>query len=108
MMDMARAPSPVTLLSLATAVPPNILEQSAVAAFARRIYAESLARYPKLADVFANAGIERRYSVRPIDWFDANHDWSERTQAYLDGAGALFVEAAQAALDRAGIAATST
>jgi len=99
------ASPPVTLLALATAVPPNTLEQPAVADYARRIYAKSFARYPKLADVFVNAGIERRYSVRPIEWFDAPHDWTERTQAYLDGASALFVQAAQAALGRAGISA---
>ena len=96
---------PVTLLALATAVPPHRLEQSAVADSARRIYAKSFARYPKLADVFVNAGIERRYSVRPLEWFETPHDWSERNDAYLDGASALFVEAAQSALDRAGIAA---
>ena len=99
------ASPPVTLLALATAVPPNTLEQPAVADFARCIYAKSFARYPKLADVFVNAGIERRYSVRPIEWFDAPHDWTERTQAYLDGASALFVQAAKAALDRAGVSA---
>lgn len=98
-------PSPVTMLSLATAVPPHVLEQSAVADFARRIYAKPFAHYPKLADVFTNAGIERRYSVRPIEWFDDAHGWSERTQAYLDGAGALFVEAARKALDGAGVSA---
>ena len=97
--------SPVTLLSLATAVPPHRLEQSEVAVTARRMYAESFARFPKLADVFVNAGIERRYSVRPLEWFDAPHDWTERTQAYLEGAGALFVEAAHKALNHAGIAA---
>ena len=99
------ASPPVTLLALATAVPPHRLEQTEVADFARRIYAKAFARFPKLADVFVNAGIERRYSVRPLEWFDANHDWAERTQAYLDGASALFVQAAQAALDRAGISA---
>lgn len=92
---------PVSLLALATAVPPHRLEQRAVAEFARRIYARSFARYPRLADVYANAGIERRYSVRPIGWFAEPHDWRERTQAYLDGATALFVEAARAALGRA-------
>jgi alkylresorcinol/alkylpyrone synthase len=97
------APSPVTLLALATAVPPHALEQSSVAELARRIYAKPFARYPKLADVFANAGIERRYSVRPIEWFEQPHDWTERTKAYLEGASALFVQAAQSALDRAGI-----
>ena len=104
-MGIGMASTPVTLLALATAVPRYLLEQSAVADFARRIYAKSFARYPKLADVFVNAGIERRYSVRPIEWFNAPHDWSERTQAYLDGASALFVQAARAALDRAGVAA---
>jgi alkylresorcinol/alkylpyrone synthase len=98
-------PPPVTMLSLATAVPPHVLTQSDVADFARRIYAKSFARFPKLADVFVNAGIERRHSVRPIEWFDRPHDWAERTQSYLDGADALFVAAAQKALDRAGIAA---
>jgi alkylresorcinol/alkylpyrone synthase len=97
--------SPVTLLSLNTAVPPHRLEQREVAEAARRMYADSFVRYPKLADVFVNAGIERRYSVRPLEWFDAPHNWTERTQAYLDGAGALFVEAARGALDRAGITA---
>jgi len=71
------APPPVTLLGLATAVPPNQLEQSAVADFANRIYAKSFARYPKLADVFVNSGIERRYSVRPgplpEKWSDLNY-----------------------------------
>jgi alkylresorcinol/alkylpyrone synthase len=99
------APSPVTLLALTTAVPPHRLEQAQVAEFARRIYAKAFARFPKLADVFVNAGIERRYSVRPIEWFDEAHDWTERTQAYLDGASALFVQAAQEALDRAGLTA---
>jgi hypothetical protein len=45
---------PVRLLALSIAVSPNSLEQSAVADFARRIYAKSFARYPKLADVKAN------------------------------------------------------
>jgi alkylresorcinol/alkylpyrone synthase len=95
----------VMLLALATAVPPHQLEQSAVADFARRIYARSFIRFPKLADIYANAGIERRYSVRPLEWFGEPHGWTERTQAYLEGADALFIAAARAALARAGLAA---
>jgi alkylresorcinol/alkylpyrone synthase len=97
------AAAPVSVLGLATAVPDYVLEQSAVADYARRIYAKSFARYPKLADVFINAGIDRRYSVRPIEWFDAPRNWSERTRAYLDGAEALFVRAAERALAQAGM-----
>lgn len=89
------------LLAMATAVPPHRLEQTAVATLARRIYARSFARYPKLADIYANAGIEQRFSAKPLDWFEAPHDWPERTEAYVAGASALFVEAAQEALARA-------
>jgi alkylresorcinol/alkylpyrone synthase len=60
-------PQPVSLLSLATALPPHRIDQSAVAQVAGRIYGRALARYPKLADVYLNAGIEQRYSVRPLD-----------------------------------------
>ena len=94
---------PVSLLAVATAVPPHALEQDAVAAFARQIYARSFARYPKLADVFRNAGIDRRYSVRPLEWFADPRNWRERTQAYVGGASALFVAAAGTALARAGL-----
>ncbi len=99
------ASTPVSLLGLATVVPTHQIKQAAVADVARRIYARSFARYPKLADVFANVGIERRYSVRLLEWFMTPRDWPERTQAYLEGASALFVAAARASLDRARIAA---
>ena len=62
---------PVEVLAVATAVPPNKLEQRAVANAARKVYARTFARYPKLANVFVNVGIERRYSVRPLEWLSA-------------------------------------
>ncbi|MBS0532621.1 MAG: type III polyketide synthase [Proteobacteria bacterium] len=97
-------PSPqVALMAMATAVPPHRLEQAAIASLARRIYARSLARYPQLAGVYVNAGIEQRYSARPLDWFETTHDWPERTRAYLVGARALFLDAAGNALLRAGL-----
>lgn len=94
---------PVSVLGLATAVPPHVLVQSAVAEFARHVYARSFARFPKLADVYRNAGIERRYAVRPLEWFASPRGWRERTHIYLEEASALFMEAARGALDRAGL-----
>jgi alkylresorcinol/alkylpyrone synthase len=96
---------PVSMLALATAVPPHVLEQAQVAERMQGVAARLFERYPGLADVFINAGIERRHSVRPLDWFDAPHDWRERTEAYLEGADALFVEATETALARAGMSA---
>src|SRR5207237_6156821 len=63
------------------------------------------ARYPKLADVFSNAGIERRYSARSLEWLSAPHDLAERTKVYLESASELFIQAARTALDRARISA---
>ncbi len=96
---------PVSILALATAVPPHVLEQAQVAERVRSVFPRMFDRYPGLTDVFSNAGIERRHCVRPLDWFDAPHDWSERTKVYLEGADALFMEATETALARAGMSA---
>ena len=92
---------PVSILAQATAVPPHLLDQAQVARRVQDVFKRLFVRYPGLTDVFANAGIERRYSVRPIEWFDQPRDWPERTKAYLEGADALFIEVAEKALERA-------
>ena len=92
---------PVSVLSLATAVPPHLLEQNDVAQRIEATFARFFDRNPQLRDVFVNSGIERRYSVRPIEWLEQSHDWGERASAYLDGASDLFVTAATAALAQA-------
>jgi alkylresorcinol/alkylpyrone synthase len=89
---------PVSLLSIATAVPPHVVEQRYVAERARTVYAPVFERFPQIADVFQNAGIQQRYSVKPPDWFERPLDWKERTAAYLDGAEELFLAAAHDAL----------
>jgi len=97
--------APVNVLSVATAVPPHELDQRAVADAALKVYGRTFARYPKLAEVFVNSGIERRYSARSLEWLSEPHDLGERTKVYLESASELFVRTARAALDRAGIAA---
>jgi alkylresorcinol/alkylpyrone synthase len=96
---------PVSVLALSTAVPPHRLDQGDVARRARRIFAQVFARFPQLDDVFVNAGIAHRYAVCPPDWFEAPQDLRTRTEAYLRGATALFMEAAGRALACARIAA---
>jgi alkylresorcinol/alkylpyrone synthase len=91
-------PLPVSVLGLATAVPPHRIEQSEATQRAERIFAPTFRRHPQLIDVFANSGIKHRYSVVPIEWFDRDAGWAERTKLYLDGATLLFVEAARRAL----------
>lgn len=94
---------PVQLLSLATASPPHVLAQTDVAAVAGELFGDRFPAFERLSRVFATAGIEQRRSVRPISWFAAPRGWPERTEAYLDGAVALFQEAAARAVAAAGL-----
>src|SRR4029077_17472996 len=95
----------VKLVSVATAVPPYVLEQRDVAAAAHRSFALRFTDFERLARVFKTSGIRRRYAVRPIEWYLEPLGWPERSNAYRDGACQLFVDAANKALDAAGIGA---
>ena len=92
----------VSLLSVATALPPHRLLQADAAATARRLFSHRYAAFERLAPVFETSGIRQRYTVQPLDWYTADLGWPERNAAYLEGAQALFVDAATAALVRAG------
>ncbi|CAN5444070.1 type III polyketide synthase [soil metagenome] len=89
------------LLSLATAVPPFEMLTSDVIGEATSIFAGRHADFERLMPVFANTGIERRYSSKPMAWFRAEQGWPERTAAYTEGAADLFRRAAGAALAQA-------
>jgi len=88
------------LASLATAVPPHRLDQGNVVARVEQLFGRS-PDFERLVQVYANSGIECRYSVMPIEWFDEAHSWPDRNAAYLTGALGLIEEAARRALDRA-------
>jgi alkylresorcinol/alkylpyrone synthase len=92
------------LVSLATSVPPHVFQQQQVLAAARQIFAH----YPEFAtfsSIFANTGVINRYGVKPIEWYFEQRGWPERTQAFLQGAEALFIDVARKAIERAGLAA---
>jgi alkylresorcinol/alkylpyrone synthase len=87
------------LLSLATVVPRHALGQPEVALRARHLFASSAALgLDRLMPVFAHAGIERRYSSVPIEWYERPHGWAERNALYLEHSVSLLNQAAQDAL----------
>jgi alkylresorcinol/alkylpyrone synthase len=97
--------APPRLLALVTAVPPYALGQDEVARRARRIFSGiGDAEFERLMPVFAHAGIERRYSCVPIEWYERPHGWVERTALYREHAVRLLETAARAALARAELA----
>jgi alkylresorcinol/alkylpyrone synthase len=93
----------VSLLSLATALPPHIVGQQEAKAKARELYGGKKAIFDRLASVFDNAGIAQRHIVAPTDWYAGNHGWKERNRLYLDACDALFLEVAAKAIGQAGL-----
>jgi alkylresorcinol/alkylpyrone synthase len=93
------------LISLATAVPPNVFLQKDVLAAAWDVFGPRLPQFETLSSIFANTGITKRHGVKPFDWYLEPRGWPERTKAFLEGAEALFVEAAEKALANAQLSA---
>lgn len=101
---MNRSSSPVPrLCALATAWPKHVLDQTAVAAHASRMFAATHGGFERLAPIYRNAEIETRHSCVPIDWYLEPHGFSERNNLFLDNATALLETAANLALAEAGL-----
>lgn len=94
---------PCSILSLATAVPPHVVEQQEAKVRAREAFGGRKELFDRLSGVFDNAGIARRHIVAPQDWYMSSHGWHDRNALYLEAAESLFVEAASAAIEKAGL-----
>jgi alkylresorcinol/alkylpyrone synthase len=94
---------PVQLLSLATASPPHELRQEEVVEIARSVFAPRFPQFERMVPVFRNAGVRTRQLVMPVEWYLAARGWPERGDAFLAGALELFCQAAERALDEAGL-----
>lgn len=96
---------PVSIHSLATATPLNILDQTTGAQVAEQLLGAAFEDFSRLRSIYANAGIEFRQLARPVEWYVQPRSIVERTEVYLEVALDLFVEAAEKALAEAGVAA---
>jgi len=59
------------------------------------------AELDRLMPVFAHAGVERRFSCVPLDWYERPHGWVERSALYREHALRLSEAAARGAMERA-------
>ncbi|HWA91383.1 MAG TPA: type III polyketide synthase [Rhizomicrobium sp.] len=90
------------LLALKSAVPPFVLEQKDVVVRAGQLFGERR-DVERLMPIFTNTGIDRRYSCVPIDWYNAEHGWQDRTALYVSNAVDLLEKVANALLAEAGL-----
>jgi alkylresorcinol/alkylpyrone synthase len=86
------------LVSLATSVPPHLFLQKDVLAAAWDVFGSRFPEFDRFSSIFSNTGIIKRHAVKPFDWYLEPRTWPERTEAFLEGAEALFVEVAEKAL----------
>ncbi|CAN5324449.1 type III polyketide synthase [soil metagenome] len=95
--------APVRLIALSTADAPYEMPQSDVVRVARSLFAERFPGFDRMLPVFDTAGVRTRRSAMPIDWYLTPRTWPERAAAYGEVATDLFAQAAQTALDEAGL-----
>jgi alkylresorcinol/alkylpyrone synthase len=91
------------LVSLATSVPQHTFLQKDVLAAAWEILGSRFPDFARFASIFSNTGIVKRHGVKPFDWYLTPRGWPERTEAFLEGAEALFIDVANKALASAGL-----
>jgi alkylresorcinol/alkylpyrone synthase len=91
------------LVSLATSVPPHVFLQKDVLPAAWDGFGSRFPEFERFSSIFSNTGIIKRHAVKPFDWYLEPRTWPERTEAFLEGAEALFVEVAEKALADAGL-----
>jgi len=90
----ARLLDRVGIRALETAVPPFWMSQDEAM---RRAQARAPG-FAHMAGVFANSGIERRYSSVPLDWYDTPRGWRESNAVFVENALLLLEQVATAAL----------
>ncbi|MHA1537484.1 MAG: type III polyketide synthase [Alphaproteobacteria bacterium] len=91
------------LQSLATSLPPYILEQDEVRELARTYEGGGRSSIDRLLPVYDNAGIRKRHSCVPLQWYLEDNDWPTRNRIYIENAVDLLQQTAMRCLERADI-----
>ncbi|HEX5692364.1 MAG TPA: hypothetical protein VFX76_20250, partial [Roseiflexaceae bacterium] len=70
---------------------------------AKSLFARQGNDIERLLPVFANSGIERRYSCVPLEWYEDDHAWADRNKLYIENALDLLTQLARDCAEQAGI-----
>jgi alkylresorcinol/alkylpyrone synthase len=69
---------------------------------AAHIFDRKRSEIERLIPVYANAGIDTRYSCVPLDWYAGEHSWAQRNAIYVENAVKLLADAATRCLEQTG------
>jgi alkylresorcinol/alkylpyrone synthase len=82
-----------SIISVAEVLPPYEIKQDQVCEFARNLFAESFKDIDRLLQAFPNGQIEKRHFVKEIDWYQVEHTFEEKNDAFIESAVTLGKEA---------------
>jgi alkylresorcinol/alkylpyrone synthase len=91
------------ITGVAIAVPKYCLAQDDAQSFAREMFKRRMTDIDRLLPLFKNAGVEKRYLCRPLQWYTEPHSLSEKNHLYIEEATSLGGKAAEKALKMAGL-----
>lgn len=92
-----------TIRSVATALPPHLIQQTVARQFSYEHFAEQYPNIEHYLAVFDNAEIDTRSFVVPAEWFDTHRSFKECNDTYVSWAIKLSEEAMQECLTLAGL-----
>jgi alkylresorcinol/alkylpyrone synthase len=97
-------PAMARLRGLTTAVPHYALPQEEIISSAGRLFDRPPDELERLMPAYVNAGIAKRHSCVPLEWYFEPHGWKERAALFVEHAPALLADAAERCLAGAGVA----
>ncbi|ANB61891.1 type III polyketide synthase [Anoxybacteroides amylolyticum] len=83
------------ILSVGTASLPYEVTQQEARQYVKQLFERSFPHIDRLLPVFDNGGIESRYLVQPLEWYEQVHRFSEKNDVYIESAVRYGCEAVQ-------------
>ncbi|MCJ7839504.1 type III polyketide synthase [Lederbergia sp. NSJ-179] len=83
------------IISIGTAVPEFAIHQEEAMELARHLFSGSMKDIDRLLKVFRNGEIQKRYFVKPLDWYMESHSFSEKNAIFIEAAVELCITAIQ-------------
>jgi alkylresorcinol/alkylpyrone synthase len=93
----------VDIQGIATAYPPHCFRQDEIMGKAAEVFGHRPELMQRMAKSYGNAGVRRRNSCVPLEWYETSHGWPERTALFETHAVQLLTEAGRLALASAGV-----
>ncbi|UOY93419.1 type III polyketide synthase [Ectobacillus sp. JY-23] len=86
------------IVSVGIAPPPHVVSQDTVVRFAKELFGDTFKDINRLLRVFENGQVEKRHFVKDLSWFERDHTFEERNNAYIENSVSLGVTAIQECL----------